>query len=252
MKYVNLKILIVLILILQFFSLSAQENDGKIEFKAGEKLEFIIFYGLINGGVATMELKEVVYNGNPAFHCYTQAKSTGITDKIYRVKDIYESFFNPDDYLPYKSIRNINEGKYRRYDEAWYFHDKNVVKSKNKGIIDSVPDNIRDMVSTFFYLRTLNFDTLEVGDIIDINTFFDNEVFPFDMRFRGREKVKTKLGTFNCIKLVPFVEPGRIFKTEDDMTIWLSPDLKYAPVRIRFDLLIGSLKIDLIDHSGIY
>jgi hypothetical protein len=125
------------------------------------------------------------------------------------------------------------------------------VKSKNKGFIDSIPPDIRDMVSTFFYLRTCNFDTLEYNDIIKINTFFDDEVFPFDMRFRGSEKIKTKKGEFLCIKLVPFVEPGRIFKTEEDMTIWLCPDLKNAPVRIKFDLVVGSLKIDLINYSDI-
>jgi len=249
MKYKHLPIYI-FILFLQF-SHNTHAQYERPDIIPGEKLKFVIFFGLINGGVATMELKNVKYNDNLAYYCETVARSTGITDRLYRVKDIYASYFDPVTFLPYKSIRDINEGKYHKYDEAWYFHDKNSVRSKNKGIIDSLPSDIRDMVSTFFYLRNYNYDTLVHGDIIKINTFFDDELFPFDMRYRGREKVKTKLGKFKCIKLVPFVEPGRIFKTEEDMTIWLCPDLKYAPVRIKFDLLVGSLKIDLIDHQGL-
>jgi len=97
---------------------SAQEQDNKITFNSGENLEFIIYYGIINGGVATMKLRKVIYNGNNALHCYTEARSTGITDRLYKVRDIYESYFNPEDILPYKSIRNINEGKYHKYNEV--------------------------------------------------------------------------------------------------------------------------------------
>ena len=231
-------------------NVKAEGKKKNFRFNSGEKLEFVIYYGIINGGVATMELKKVKFKGEVIYYCSTEAKSTGLTDKLYRVKDVYASYFRPDSYLPYKSIRNINEGKYHKYDEAIYRHDSNLVRS-TKRMVDSLPDDIRDMVSTFFYLRTVNYDSLKYGDIIEINTFFDDELFPFNMRYRGKEEIKTKLGTFNCIKLVPFVEPGRIFKTEDDMTIWLSPDLKYAPVRVKFDLMVGSLKIDLIKHSGI-
>ena len=240
-----------LIVAIFFIHINYSYSQEKISFNPGEKLEYVIFYGLINGGVATMELKKIIYNKNDALHCVTTARSTGVTDVLYKVKDIYESYFDPETMLPYKSIRDINEGKYHKHDEAWYFHDKNRVKSINSGFIDSLPSDIRDMVSAFFYLRTVNYDTMKYGDIIELNTFFDDELFPFDMRYRGKEKIKTKMGHFNCIKLVPFVEPGRIFKTEEDMTIWICPDLKYAPVRVRFDLLVGSLKIDLISHSGI-
>ncbi len=246
------KVPVIFILVLFFIHLpNTKAQLPSLEFNSGEKLEYVIYYGLITGGVATMKLRYVKFNGTLAYHCKAEAKSTGITDKLYKVKDTYESYFNPDNMLPYKSVRDINEGKYHKYDEAWYFHDKKSLRSKNSGYFDSIPADIRDMVSAFFYLRTYQYDTMKYGDIIKINTFFDDEVFPFDMRYRGREKVKTKLGEFDCIKLVPFVEPGRIFKTEEDMTIWICPELKYAPIRVKFDLLIGSLKIDLINHDKI-
>jgi len=92
---------------------------------------------------------------------------------------------------------------------------------------------------------------MEIGHIIKINTFFDNELFPFDIRYRGTEKVRTKMGTYQCIKLVPFVEPGRIFEKEDDMTIYLSDDVNRVPIRVEFTLKVGSVKCDLIEYSGL-
>jgi len=107
------------------------------------------------------------------------------------------------------------------------------------------------MVSVFFYIRNIDYSGLEDGDIIKIVTFFDDEIFPFDMRYRGIETIKTRMGTYNCIRLVPFVEPGRIFNKEDDMTIWLSNDRNKVPVRVKFDLKVGSIKCDLIEFSGL-
>ena len=102
-----------------------------------------------------------------------------------------------------------------------YYHDSLSAFSSESGNHE-VPANIRDMVSVFYYVRTLNFDTMKYDEIIHINTFFDDDLFPFDMRYRGRETITTRGGTFNCIKLVPFVEPGRIFRKEDDILMsWL-------------------------------
>lgn len=219
-------------------------------FRAGEELKYIIYYGPINGGIATMKLQHRYFGDKLVLHSKMIAQSIGVTDRLYKVRDIYEAYFEGETALPLKSIRDINEGKYKKFNEVLYHHDSNMVTSKLSGE-HSVPPGIRDMVSTFFYLRKIDYSHLKVGDIIEVRTFFDDEVFPFDMRFRGYETVKTKLGNFNCIKLVPFVEPGRIFKTEDDMTIWISNDRNLVPIRVRFDLLVGSLKIDLIEYSGL-
>jgi hypothetical protein len=191
-----------------------------------------------------------LFNGEPVLYSKVVARSTGITDKLYKVRDVYECYFYEDSALPAKSVRDISEGNYKKYNSIVYNHDKNLLRSELSGI-HKVPDNIRDMVSTFFYIRKIDYSKLKYGDIIKINTFFDDEVFPFDMRYRGKDKIRTKIGEFECIKLVPFVEPGRIFKTEDDMTIWISDDPNLVPVRVKFDLLVGSLKIDLISFEGL-
>ncbi len=39
------------------------------------------------------------------------ARTTGMADALFRVRDIYEVYINPETELPVKSIRNISEGQ---------------------------------------------------------------------------------------------------------------------------------------------
>lgn len=222
----------------------------KNNFVPGEKMVFQVYYGPLNAGRVDAFLIKDSIRDREVYYAEAIARSTGIADRIYRIRDMYGGYFDPETLLPLKSIRDIREGRYSKFELVEYFHDSlNAVSSLSGD--HEIPGNIRDMVSVFYYVRTINYDTMKYDDIIHINTFFDDELFPFDMRFRGRETITTRGGTFNCIKLVPFVDPGRIFKKEDDMTLWFSDDLNCAPIRGKFDLIVGSIKCDLIEWSGL-
>jgi len=245
---------IICILSLSTLFTEAQNLPGpginKNNFVPGEQLVFQVFYGPINAGRVDAFLRLDTIRGRKAYYAEAVAKTTGLADKIYKIRDMYGGYFDPETLLPLKSIRDIREGTYRKYEVVEYYHDSlNAVSSESGD--HEIPSNIRDMVSVFYWVRTLNFDTMKYDDIVHVNTFFDDELFPFDMRFRGRESITTRGGTFNCIKLVPFVEPGRIFRKEDDMTIWFSDDANCVPIRGKFDLIVGSVKCDLIEWSGL-
>ena len=195
-----------------------------------------------------LQFKE--YEGKKVFHVSLLARTSGLADKIYKVRDEYQSYFDLVTLLPYKAIRDISEGRYKRYDHALYYHENlKVINNKSKEF--KIPADARDVASVFFYIRNTNFSGMKPGHIIKINTFFDNELFPFDMRYRGIETIKSKMGTYRCIKLVPFVEKGRVFENEDDMTIYLSDDFNRVPIRIVFKLKLGTVNCDLIEYSGL-
>ena len=222
----------------------------KNNFVPGEKLVFQVYFGPINGGKVDTYLTLDSFRNQQVYYAEAVAYTTGLADKLYRIRDMYGGYFDPETLLPLKSIRDISEGNYKKHNIVEYNHDSLKAYSSESGEHD-IPANIRDMVAVFYYVRTIDFDTMKYDDIIKINTFFDDELFPFDMRFRGRETIRTRGGIFSCIKLVPFVEPGRIFKKEDDMTIWFSDDPNRVPIRGKFDLIVGSIKCDLIQWEGL-
>jgi hypothetical protein len=47
------------------------------------------------------------------------------------------------------------------------------------------------------------------------------------------------------------VEKGRVFKEEEDMTMWISNDTNKVPIRLKTDLLIGSIEMDLIEYKNL-
>ena len=92
---------------------------------------------------------------------------------------------------------------------------------------------------------------VSVGQEFVIQTFFDREIYPLKFKFLGKEVVKTKLGSFNCLKFRPMVEKGRVFKEEEDMTLWVSDDQNKVPIRLKTDLLVGSIEMDLVEYKNL-
>ncbi|MBN2350839.1 MAG: DUF3108 domain-containing protein [Bacteroidales bacterium] len=249
-----LKILYVgIILVSVMIPVNAQKKwESKVynSYKAGEVLTYSMRYGPIHGGDAVLTLTQTVFKNKEVYHAKVLAKTVGITDKIFNVKDIYESVFDPVSGLPYKSVRDIREGGYTYYNEVYFYHSEKKVFSKKSGYFE-VPEDILDMVSSLYYIRDLDFSKIKKGDVIEVVTFFGDEIFPFVLRFNGTETIKTSLGKFVCYRIDPVVETGRVFKSEDDMTMWFTADENLVPIRVKFNLIVGSVKCDLEKYENL-
>jgi hypothetical protein len=246
---------LILILLLQTLFVCAQETftptiKPNTAFTAGETLTYQLRYGIIVAGITTLSLTEETYKKKKVFHAEAIGETTGLAEKIYGVRDIYESWFDKVTNLPYKQIRNIREGHYKQYNEVTYNRKNNTVNSKSSGI-HKVPEKILDLSSTFYYLRRVDYSKMERGDVIFVNMYFADEIFPFRLRYRGKEIVRTKFGKINCIKISPVVEVGRMFKTQDDLTIWFSDDENCLPVLVRMDISdIGAVLLKLVKYEN--
>jgi hypothetical protein len=219
-------------------------------FKDGEELKYVLRYGFITGGSALIKVLDDSMNGRKVIRATATAKTTGLVDKIFRVLDTYESYFIPDSNLPLKAVRNIREGSYRYYGEDVFNHNDNTVINTKKGV-QKVPDNILDIISAFFYIRRIDFTNFKIGETIYVDTYFGDEHFPFYVIFKGREEIETHAGKFKCLKFLPIVEPGRVFKDKDDMLFWLSDDNNKIPVKVKFDMLVGAFKCELVSYKNL-
>jgi len=231
----------------EIFTPSIKPNTA---FAAGENLTYQIRYGFIVAGITTLSISEEVYKKKKVFHAMAVGETTGMADKLYGVRDIYESWFDPQTNLPLKQIRNIKEGHYTKYNEVTYNRKNNTVDSKLSGIHE-VPEKILDLSSTFYYLRRVDYTKMKEGDVLFVNMYFADEIFPFRLRYRGTENIRTKFGRINCIKISPVVEAGRMFKTQDDLTIWFTDDANCLPVLVKMDIrLVGSVLLKLIKYEN--
>jgi hypothetical protein len=171
--------------------------------------------------------------------------------------DIYESFIDPNTELPVKSIRNVREGRYRKYNEVLFDHttraDSSILTSDLTGV-HIAPPRIHDILSCFYYFRNhiLPVDSnLTKGEIITIMTWFTDELYPIRLRYKGMDEVKTRVGKIKCYKFNPVTEAGRLFKTEDDVSFWFSADKNFLPVEVRFDIFVGAFAAEITSYEGL-
>ncbi len=222
----------------------------------GEWFKFRVHYGFLTAGYATLEVGEEVLEGTEVFHVKGYGKTVGLSRLFFRVEDDYQTYIDKQKDVPLRFIRIIDEGGHTKDIQIDFDHEagKALVhnkKHKTKEWVD-FPKDAQDMVSAFYYLRNhLDIDTIEVGDTLDMNMFFDKENYVFRLKFLGREVIRTKFGKVPTLKFRPYVQTGRVFKEKESLTIWVSDDDNRMPVLIKADLVVGSLKASLIEFKGL-
>ncbi|TAE65297.1 MAG: DUF3108 domain-containing protein [Flavobacteriia bacterium] len=246
-----------IILLLTVFVLSNSFDTEEIDsYAIGEFFKLRIHYGLINAGYATLEVKDAEINGRKMHHVIGKGYTTGMTKMMFKVVDNYESYFNKETNKPYVFIRNINEGGYTKNQQGYFNQNNNTVlvkdyKNKTEKTFH-VPENIQDIVSSFYYLRNHpKIDKLIVGESITIDMFFDEETTKFKLKFVGRENINSKFGEINCMIFKPLVQAGRVFKEEESLTVWISDDNNKIPIRVKASLAVGSIKADIDQYKGL-
>lgn len=221
-------------------------KSTSIPFKKGEKLDYKIAYGILGGGTACIEVKDESkqLNGKELFHIVGTGKSTPFWDHFYKIRDRYETYMEEETYNPRLFIRNVDEGGFQFSQHYKFYPEKQLVKTQDEKEFQ-VPENVQDMMSAFFYARTFDFAGIEKGDIVTVQSFVDNEIYPLSIKYLGNQMVKTEAGKFDCMKFAPMVQQGRIFKSEEDLTVWISNDANKIPVKAEAEILIGSVTMEL-------
>ena len=238
-----------------FIFLSSSAQHGGNSFQRGEFLKYKIHYGLLNAGFATVELKEKKEANDSLIHAVGKGWTTGMVGFLFNVEDTYESYFSESDIKPKHFIRDINEGGYTQDKEVFFDFEKNEAREVNhkKSTKSSyfIQNDVQDILSSFYYMRNIEFSQLKVNDSLDVNMFFDGKMNPIKLIILGREIIKTDFGKIGAIKIRPLVLKGRVFKDEENVTLWISDDLNKIPLKIKASLLVGSAKAELIEFSGL-
>lgn len=248
------KRLLTILLLIVTQATFAQKNSA---FDTGEWFKFRMSYsGWMKAGNATLTVNDSNINGKPVYHVIGKGWTTGAIKWFFKVEDRYESFFDKESGLPYKFIRDIDEGGHTKNLEIEFDHNNrkahiNNIKH-NKKSIKEIEADVQDMVSAYYYLRNnYDADSIQPGDEVKMNMFFDSENFNFKLKFLGKETIRTRFGKVKTLKFRPYVMAGRVFKEQESLTLWVSADKNRIPLKIKADLAVGSLRADLEAFKGL-
>ncbi len=245
-----------LFLVLILFRLANAQDDvkfRKIENKAftvGEKLTFDVKYGFVTAGVATMAVPRIKrISGREVYNITFDVNSVPSFDWIYKVRDHYETYVDVQGLFPWRFEQHIREGHFSR-DFSAFFDQRNGIAKTSNGEY-KIPRYVNDIVSAFYYARTLDFSKLKYGETIQLKNFYKDTVYTLDVKYLGTDKAEVPAGTFNCIVVEPIIVKGGLFKSEGSIFIWLTDDELHIPVKVKSKIIIGSIDAVLTHYQGL-
>lgn len=226
------------------------DSASQHAFTVGEKLVFDVGYGFITAGEAIISIPK--YDTVAAHQCYKvmfEVNSTPTFSFFFEVRDRYETYLDANEIYPWRFEQHVKEGHYRRDFTAEFDQVNHVATASGKQY--PIPPRVNDIMSAFFYVRTLDFSAMKTGERIHLHNFYKDSTYDLDVQFMGRETIKVEAGTFKCIIVEPLAKEGGLFKSDGRVLIWLSDDERKIPVKITTKVLIGSIGSELREYSGI-
>ncbi|MFN0203430.1 MAG: DUF3108 domain-containing protein [Bacteroidia bacterium] len=227
-----------------------------VAFQTGEFLKYRVHYGVITAGYATLQVdnKLTDINGRKCYHIVGKGYTTSSYDWVYKIRDRYETYLDQEALLPWRFVRHIEEGDFRSHTETRFNHQQKkvvFVDEKNSVSIYNVPENIQDVISCYYFARTLNRSTLKAGQRIAMTNFLDRKTVPLQAEFLKRETISVEGKKYKALKMKLLIEESGLVTDKSKINFWVSDDENKVPLRIEAELAIGSIKIDLMETQNL-
>jgi hypothetical protein len=188
-------------------------------------------------------------NGRLCYRIQFNVNSLPSFSWVFRVEDRYLTFLDTESIAPLKFEQHVREGTYSRDFVAQFDQVQHVARTTEGEY--PIPEYVHDIMSAFYYFRTVDFSTAIVGERFALFNFYKDKSYELEVRFLGRQELEVGAGTFNTIVVEPLVKEGGLFKSEGRIVIWLTDDELKIPVRVNTKVVIGSIDTELREYSGL-
>lgn len=229
-------------------------------FLVGEKLSYTVYYNWgylwIAAGEVTFEVKQDA----DQYHFVCHGRTYNRYDKVFKVRDYFESKVDTSSLLPTHFLREVEEGNYIRYDSISFDQQEHLVKEyigdKRENAKEqsfSLDHCAHDLLSIIYALRNTDVDVLSPGDELPMDVFFDKELFSLNLIYSEyiAEKDIKDLGEYSVSVFQPTLVTGNVFTEEAVMNIYISDDNNKIPLLIESPVTVGSVKAVLSSYEGL-
>jgi hypothetical protein len=106
-----------------------------------------------------------------------------------------------------------------------------------------------DLISALVQTRDWN---MKPGDKRNLLVQFGRELYPLVIQADHFEEVRTPLGTYQTLVLVPRMDtnPKGIFKKGGEIKVWISQDASSLPVKMQLSMPFGAISMLLNKYEG--
>ncbi len=224
-----------------------------------ESVSYKVLYkwGLINkqAGRATITIR----HSGDRYEMRLVARSEPWADRFYCVRDTLLGTARFSDFKPLVYEKISHEGPEDKHDVVRFSYDgtkvigrctRRVVKRGELRVNDSrvleATGPTVDMLTSYYYMRSLPFETWRSGSRYTLNIFSGKRKELLTFRYLGKEKVKAGGKTYECyhIRFIFTGDGGK--KTSDDMDAWITADARRLPVQLEGKLPVGKVRCELM------
>lgn len=251
-----------------FFNFTASKKYRFIKntaFKTGEHIEYLVHYGPFNAGTAEIDLNKKVYlvNNRVCYRVDVKGTTMGMAGALVEVNDTWRTYIDTSAFISHRFYRNIEEGTYRRKEltnmnplnqTAVMKYEQYSTKDNNKKRETKtfkIPQFSQDMISGYYYIRTMDFSKMKAGDVITVPGLLEDYIYNLKIRYQGLTTIKTKYGKMKVHKLAPIMPENSLFKGEDSIRFFVTDDKNKVPVRVEADMFIGKVVCEIKNYRGL-
>lgn len=245
------KHLLPLLLLLGAFPASGQDTPlvtvenpqpHAVTFGPGEKMVFSIGYGVVNAGEGTLEIVGIKdYQGHPCYHIQSKTNSNRFFSSVYKVRDKIISYIDTEGLFSRYFYKRLREGDYKKTVEVSFDHEAQLARYEGGKNIP-VPARVQDVLSAFYFVRTLD---LKVGEVYHVPAHSSGKSYDLRVIVHGKERVEVEAGTWDCFVVEPVIEGEGLFKHEGKLTLYITDDEYHVPVLIKAKVPVGSIDVSL-------
>lgn len=219
-----------------------------VPFGPGEGLVFEVSYFGVVAGIARLEvLDSIPYKGRTAYRVRAVAESSKLFSHFFKVHDVIEIFLDAEGLYPLAMVVNIEQGK-EKYDELYEYDQEGgmaVYTSGDKRKETPIPKGCQDSLSSLYYYRSL---AHPLGETLTFDVYASQKVWSLETTTLMREKIKTKAGEFFTLQIKPVTRFEGVLQRRGDLLMWVSDDERSIPVRLKVEVVFGSVYADLISY----
>jgi hypothetical protein len=208
-------------------------------FQIGEKLTYAVRVGPLGKGTAVAELRNVeTVRGKRVYHSVFTLNGSML---FFKVRDHYESWFDPNTLVSLRYHQDIDQGPYERDRKFEIFPERGVYKENEKPEVPTVEMPLDDGAFLYF-LRTI---PLEVGETYTWNRYFKPDRNPVTVKVVRRERIRVPAGEFDAIVLQPKIKAKGIFAEGANAEVWLADDDGRLMLQLKTKLPFGHVQFQL-------
>ncbi len=226
---------------------------------ADETVSYKVMYkwGLLSkqAGRATITLR----NEGDYYHSQLTARTEPWADRFFLVRDTLNARILRDGFLPQFYEKIAHEGKDHKHDTVTYEytsdsiigHCTRVVYEEDKLDVDKKQRLAStgvtvDMLSSFYYMRSLPYHEWQSGHDHTITIFSGKRKENLTLEYKGIETVEIDGHKYICYHITFIFTGNGGEKTSDDMDAWITTNDKRTAVRLEGKLPVGKVRCQIM------